>query len=150
MVSFKSKKREQAEAEKDASPSKPPVEQEAPADDESSHPPPEAAAPAAPEEPEKPTEEAASDEDVEGAKQDKEAAMAPDESEQPEQSPVVKHAKMVMPEQLPNFRVTADWRGSLSGSMCSLAKGKLIKPRLYGGLDGIERLRQAGVALRRV
>ncbi len=48
---------------------------------------------------------------------------------------------------LPKRRVVKDWKGSFRGQVSSLAEGKVIDPRYYGGAAGIAHLQDAGCQL---
>lgn len=55
-----------------------------------------------------------------------------------------------MPALLPKLRVMKQWRGSIRGHITTLAEGKVLDPRGYGGAKGIEALKKAGLELEEV
>ena len=93
--------------------------------------------------------------DVEAAKQDAPAASAdaegPTEPQPGDLAPDgPKVAEMVMPDKMAIYRVGADWKGSVDGTICSLSKGKIINPRHYGGMGVLKNMRDAGCVLEEV
>lgn len=87
--------------------------------------------------------------DVEAAKVQQPVDGEPGEAEEAEpiEAPTL---EMAMPAELPKYRVKKPWRGSLRGNMTYFAEGRIINPRGYGGLPGIEGLKKAGVELEEV
>jgi len=69
------------------------------------------------------------------------------EEEKPVEAPV---AEMAMPENLPMYKIKKEWRGSFRGNVTRFAEGKLINPRGYGGMPGIEGMRKLGIELEEV
>lgn len=89
------------------------------------------------------------DDEVEAAKQDAEAADD-DGADEPQEVTTIPVVKPKWPADMPRYKVTADWKGSIRGSVTQLAKGKIINPRHYGGPDVIEGLKKAGCSLKEV
>ncbi len=90
------------------------------------------------------------DDEVEAAKQDVEAAAADGDADEPQEVTTIPVVKSKWPADMPKYKVTADWKGSIRGSVTQLAKGKIINPRHYGGPDVIEGLKKAGCSLKEV
>ncbi len=88
---------------------------------------------------------------AEEAEPDAEAAPADSEPAPPPEPPAPVVEEEAAPRPKPKlYRVKADRKVSLGGSVTTLAAGKLINDRLYGGEQGIKNLRAAGVELEEI
>jgi len=84
---------------------------------------------------------------VEAAKAPEPKAEVPESDPEPEKLP---EAKMAMPVELPKFRVKKDWRGSYRGNITYFQEGRIVNPRSYGGMPGIEGMLKAGIELEEI
>jgi len=76
--------------------------------------------------------------------------VVPEEPLKDGESPEPKILEMTMPVKLPKFRVKRAWRGSIKGTITHFAEGRIINPRGYGGMPGIDGLKRLGVELEEV
>lgn len=75
----------------------------------------------------------------------------PAEEQEPVPAPEAKQeAPPPEPEKLVRYKVTAPWKGSVSGKAVKMAPGKIITNKVYGGDAGVEALVKAGLKLEKV
>lgn len=89
--------------------------------------------------------------ETEAAKQSKdeveaEAAEAVASSSPPEPEPA-EPVEKAYPDEMPVYRVLKTKIVSIRGAVTTLAEGKVLDPRYYGGPRGIEQLLESGVEL---